>query len=39
MFYVPIDKDIKDKIDDEPIKVNDCDSEKSDCIVKIVKKI
>lgn len=32
------DKDIKDEVDDEPIKVNDYDPEKSDCIIKNCKK-
>lgn len=37
-FTVSNDKDIEDEVDDESIKINDYDSEKSDCIVKIVKK-
>lgn len=37
-FTVPIDKDIKDEVDDEFIKVNDYNSEKSDGIIKNCKK-
>ena len=37
-FTVSNDKDIEDEVDDESIKINDYDSEKSDCIVKIVNK-
>ena len=37
-FTVSNDKYIEDEVDDESIKINDYDSEKSDCIVKIVKK-
>ena len=38
-FTVSDDKDIKDEVDDEPIKVNDYDPEKSDGIIKNCKKI
>lgn len=37
-FTVSDDKDIKDEVDDEPIKVNDYDQEKSDGIIKNYKK-
>ena len=37
-FTVPIDKDIENKVDNEPIKVNDYDSEKSECLIKNCKK-
>ena len=37
-FTVPYDEDIKDEVDDEPIKVNDYDPEKSDGIIKNYKK-
>ena len=37
-FTVSNDKDIEDEVDNKSIKINDYDSEKSDCIVKIVKK-
>lgn len=37
-FTVSDDKDIKDEVDDEPIKVNDYDPEKSDGIIKNYKK-
>ena len=37
-FTVSDDKDIKDEVDDESIKVNDYDSEKSDGIIKNYKK-
>ena len=38
-FIVSNDEDIEDEVDDKSIEINDYDSEKSDCIVKIVKKI
>ena len=37
-FTVSDDKDIKDEVDDEPIKVNNYDPEKSDGIIKNCKK-
>ena len=37
-FTVSNDKDIEDEVDNKSIKINDYDSEKSDCIVKNVKK-
>ena len=37
-FTVSDDKDIKDEVDDEPIKVNNYDPEKSDGIIKNYKK-
>ena len=37
-FTVSNDKDIEDEVDNKSIKINDYDSEKSDCIVKIVNK-
>lgn len=37
-FTVSDDKNIKDEVDDDPIKVNDYDPEKSDGIIKNCKK-
>lgn len=36
-FTVPYDEDLEDEVDDEPIKVNDYDSEKSDLVKKCKK--
>lgn len=37
-FTVPYDEDLENEVDDEPIKVNDYDSEKSDGLIKNVKR-
>ena len=33
-FTVPYDEDLEDEVDDEPIKVNDYNPEKSDGLIK-----